>query len=191
MASLIQEKSNAQALTNGLKAMGWSPTLATINTNFEVRGYTIGVLLKVGDPRIKWEEGGQAPVIDFFKMIDMQTGAAPSTQLKPVDFSYAHAGTDTIEIRPKKNERIEKFCDRLRAIAVKHPEYMMAVEQEKPQEKAIQANSQPVKSFNETETPMRVVAASKAIDSRNQLSLFDMEMIITEPPARSSRPGMR
>lgn len=113
---MIKDHKNAVTLAAGLKALGWTPTIGQVSRDNEVRGHTIGVLVKIGDERLTWKAHDRNPVIDFFSIANVAAGHTKSLCQQPVGFAWAMAGVDTVQLEPNRNEKIDAFVGRLRAL---------------------------------------------------------------------------
>lgn len=117
MATLSQSRKDIEMLANGLRALGWTPTIGTLNVDFKVRNHSIGVIVPVGDDRFKWEAEARNPMMDFFSISNIANDVTTTMSKKPVGFNWSYAGTGAVEIRPNKHEPLLKFVERLKAIS--------------------------------------------------------------------------
>lgn len=113
VSNFIKKRENAEKVGAGLRALGWTPTIGTLSSVEGVRGYTVGVIVPVGDERFEWRAVKQDPLLTFFSIANIASGAAKNLARKPVGFSSSVAGIDHVQIHPNKDESMGSFIRRL------------------------------------------------------------------------------
>lgn len=123
MTPITKEKCDDLART--LKALGWTPVTGKVMSFQETVGYKIGILVKVGDERLKWmepvkpeteSETAQCGLINFFATAHV-VAKGRSMDTQPVGFTSTMAGTDMVEISPGPNESMTEFENKIRKIS--------------------------------------------------------------------------
>lgn len=120
MSKLIKNKTDIDALAAGLRARGWTPCIGQVSYDSMVAGYTIGVIVKIGDERMAWTAHRRNPMIDFFSIANVANGTSKTLARKPVGFNWGMAGVDTIQINPNNDEKVADFVERLSKLASLH-----------------------------------------------------------------------
>ena len=119
------KKKDCETLAQSLRAMGWNPCLGKVMSFDKEEGYKIGVLVEVGDPRLKWVQPkekatesvtAQKELLNFFSMAHHAVGNRP-LHTQPVGFSSHMAGTTMVEVHPGPNESLKMFCEKLRQLS--------------------------------------------------------------------------
>lgn len=124
------KQKDCEDLANALKVLGWSPCMGKVMSFGEVIGHKIGVLVKVGDDRLKWMEPSIKPkqeedqidhigLSNFFASAHVVAKNRP-LDTQPVGFSSTMAGADTVEIAPGANESLRDFLNKIRKISTLH-----------------------------------------------------------------------
>lgn len=116
MSQLIRSRKDADKLGAAMRVLGWTPSVGIVSYDAEVRGYSIGTVVKIGDERLKWEAHERNPMIDFFSIANIANGASKALAKKPVGFEWAVAGVDAVQLTPSRNETVTNFIERLRAL---------------------------------------------------------------------------
>lgn len=125
MSNLIKRK-DANALAASLSVLGWSPTVGTVSINNRVAGYQIGVIVDIGDERIKWEAHKRNPLADFFSIANIAAGMTKNRALKPIGFNWSASGPDSVHLSPEKNETAARFVNRLHELTPPQPDFFGA-----------------------------------------------------------------
>lgn len=119
MKNLIKKAEAAEKIAGELKELGWDTLIGKISeiaderNDKSFRGYTVSVLVKIGDPRLNWEQYQRNPVIDFFAMANIASGQAQALGQRPKEFNWALAGVDVLALSPNQDEPYRKFIGRL------------------------------------------------------------------------------
>lgn len=114
MSNYIKKRKDVEKMADTLRELGWSPSVGTISYDGEVRGYNLGVVVKIGDERLKWTPYERNAAVDFFSFANIASGVSKSLARKPEGFNWSVAGTDQVQLMPNKGEKADAFIERLR-----------------------------------------------------------------------------
>lgn len=123
------KQTECEDLAGKLKMLGWAPVMGKVSSFDETVGYKVGILVKVGDERLKWMEPAQnassdgvttqsahIELINFFATAHAVAKGRPmSTQ--PVGFTSTMAGTGMVEIAPGPNESLKEFLSKIQKVS--------------------------------------------------------------------------
>lgn len=114
MSNYIKKRKDVDKMADTLRELGWAPSIGTISHDGEIRGYSLGVVVKIGDERLKWAPYERNAAVDFFSFANIASGVSKSLARKPEGWNWAVAGTDQVQLMPNKGEKPDVFIDRLR-----------------------------------------------------------------------------
>lgn len=184
----IKQK-DCEVLAGTLKALGWAPVTGKVMSFDEEVGYKIGILVKVGDERLKWMEPekkevasdtAQCGLINFFATAHVVTkGRSMSTQ--PVGFTSSMAGTDMVEISPGPHESLTEFLSKVRKVSTVQVQLGLF---------AFEDQVEPEVRVTKAEAAAAMVKAIERVPTFSQLSSQLQTELSIEPerPAASMRP---
>lgn len=202
----LMSKKDCDKTVKSLEAWGWDAVAGKVMSYDENLGFTVGVLVRVGDERLRWiepvqteenQESAAHALTNFFAQAHMVT-KKPELSKQPADFSFTSVGPGLVHLAPGQGESVSKFMQKLSEIStvqmglIDAPKRAAAVAPAAPAAPAVTvAAAAPVVAAVPKEIRAEEPAPLARVVSRptwDQGLLFGMD----EPePAQRSTPRMR